>query len=58
MANRDSEERDVRKLTPIGDSVGITLPIELVRELGWRVSQKLTVKRWGDDKIIIEDWEE
>ena len=41
MANRNSEERNVRKLSEEGNtSVGLTLPIELVRKLGWRVRQK------------------
>lgn len=35
MARRKIEEQNIRKLTKIGrGSVGLTLPIELVRELG------------------------
>ena len=58
MANRDSEEREVRKLTAMGDSIGLTLPIEIIRDLGWQEGQKVTVKRWGDAKLLIEDWED
>lgn len=55
MANRDSEEREVRKLGKSGDSVGLTVPIELLRDLGWRVKQKVTVRKWGN-KLLISDW--
>ena len=58
MANRNSEEREVRKIIEVGDSLGVTLPIELVRDLGWREGQKVTVKQWGDGKLLIEDWED
>ena len=56
MANRNYKERDVRKLMRLGNgSIGLTLPIEDVRGLGWREKQKVTVKRVGK-KLIIEDW--
>lgn len=36
--------KGVRKLTKLGGkSIGLTLPIELVRELGWREKQKVIV---------------
>ena len=38
--------KEVRKLTKLGGkSIGLTLPIELVRELGWREKQKVVVKK-------------
>jgi len=46
MANKKSNEKNVRKLTKIGKhSIGLTLPIETVRELGWRERQRVVVKR-------------
>jgi hypothetical protein len=46
MANKRSDERNVRKLTHIGrNSIGITFPIEVVRELKWKERQRVTVKR-------------
>lgn len=52
------EERNIRKITKMagGASFGITLPIEMVRELGWRERQKVVVKKSGS-KLVIEDWE-
>lgn len=56
MARRKLEDKNIRKLTKIGDkSVGLTLPIEIVRELKWRVKQKVVVKKRGKG-IIITDW--
>jgi len=56
MASRKTEKRNVRSLTKIaGKSFGITLPIELIRALGWRPRQKLTVTPKGK-KLIVKDW--
>lgn len=56
MPIRKKEEKNIRKLAKIGkQSVGVTLPIEDVRELGWSKRQKLTVKRVRGG-FIIKDW--
>lgn len=56
MAVQKSTEKNIRKLAHIGrQSIGVTLPIEMVRELGWREKQKVVVKKIGS-RIIIEDW--
>ena len=54
---RTLDERNIRKITKLagGSSYGVTLPIEFVRELGWRERQKVVVKKSGK-KLIIEDW--
>ena len=58
MPRKKSSEKNIRKLTKMGGgrSYGITLPIDIIRELKWKERQKLTVKKTGK-KIIIEDWE-
>jgi antitoxin component of MazEF toxin-antitoxin module len=59
MPRRKLEEKNIRKLTRIGQegrSLGLTIPKELVIELGWRERQKVIVKKSGK-KLIIEDWE-
>ena len=49
-------DKNVRKLTKLGGkSIGLTLPIELVRELGWKEKQRVIVKRTHGG-IIIRDW--
>lgn len=34
----------------------VTLPVGLVRELGWRKGQKVVIKRHGK-KLAVEDWQ-
>ncbi len=49
-------DKNVRKLTKLGGkSIAVTLPIELVRELGWREKQKVVVKRIRGG-LEIRDW--
>lgn len=57
MARKKLSERNVRKLTKMGGgrSLGLTLPIEMIRKLKWRARQKIMVKLRGR-KITIEDW--
>ena len=46
----------VRKLGKAGKySCSITLPMEVVRELGWKFRQKVCVTRKGKE-ILIRDW--
>ena len=45
MSRRKLEDKNVRKLTRIGNkSIGLTLPIDIVRDLKWKEKQKVTVK--------------
>lgn len=56
MPIRKAEEKNIRKLAKIGkQSVGVTLPIEDVRELGWSKKQKLVVKRIRGG-FTVKDW--
>lgn len=59
MGRRKMEDHQVRNLqkTAGGSTYIISLPIELVRELGWKAKQKLEVKKFGEG-ILIKDWEE
>lgn len=58
MARRKLEEKNIRKITKSGGkSYSMTLPIEFVRILRWRESQKVVVsidKR--RKRLIIKDW--
>lgn len=60
MARRKLSERNIRKLMRTGragGSIALTLPIELVDELGWREKQKVVVEKQGM-QLIIKDWKE
>lgn len=59
MADKKIGEEQVRKIQRTGQagaSYAVTLPKGLIKKLGWRERQKVTVRREGE-KIIIEDWE-
>jgi len=56
MAKRAQNENQIRKLTKLGKkSLCVTIPIEIIREFGWRERQKVVVKKQGK-KIVIADW--
>ena len=56
MARTKSGEWHIRKLTRLGGhSLGLTIPIEIARSLGWRERQKVTVKKVGK-RLVVEDW--
>ncbi len=59
MPRRKLEEKDIRKITKSGGkSYSLTLPIEYVRTLGWRESQKVVVSLdKGRKRLIIKDWQ-
>ncbi|MFX0138011.1 MAG: hypothetical protein ACFFDN_30495 [Candidatus Hodarchaeota archaeon] len=57
MAKR-KRQKNIRKLIRmgrVGSSIGLTLPIEMVRKLKWRERQKIKVRLRGK-KITLEDW--
>ncbi|PIP28573.1 MAG: hypothetical protein COX29_00485 [Candidatus Moranbacteria bacterium CG23_combo_of_CG06-09_8_20_14_all_35_22] len=56
MTTRKNEDRNIRKITRVGKtSLAVTLPIEIVKELGWKKKQKVIVRRVAGG-IIIKDW--
>ena len=56
MSRRKLKDKNIRKLTKTGgNSIYVTLPINLVRELGWRSKQKVVVRKRGSE-IVIRDW--
>lgn len=57
QTRRKLEERNIRKITKMagGASYGLTIPIEMVRDLGWREKQKVNVKRVPGG-ILIRDY--
>ena len=51
-------KKNIRKLQRTGregESYMVTLPKELIQELGWQKKQKVTVTRRGTT-LVIEDW--
>lgn len=49
-------DKSIRSLTRVGKaSYGVTLPVEIVKELKWKERQKLTVKKIKGG-VVIRDW--
>jgi len=56
MARRRLEDSNIRKLTKSGNgAIGLTLPIDVIRKLGWKDGQKVVVKKVRGG-VIIRDW--
>jgi len=54
--NRKASEKNTRKLVRMGNiSLGLTIPKDILFELGWKENQKVVVKKRGKG-IIVEDW--
>lgn len=50
--------QDVRKLTVAGGTTYyVTIPHEMIRQLGWRKGEKKVI-RLENEKIVISDWKE
>ena len=58
MPRKKIGERNIRKLTKIaGISLGLTLPIEIVRKFGWKERQKVKLEINSRNRsILIKDW--
>jgi hypothetical protein len=57
MGRRKIEDHYIRNLqkTAAGSTYIVSLPIDVVRDLGWQAKQKLDVRKFGDG-ILIKDW--
>ncbi len=54
MARPENNQTSVRTLSLVGaKSFAVSLPIDIIRQLGWKKSQKLVVRRIGS-KVVIE----
>lgn len=47
---------NIRNVQKSGGSYFVTLPIEVVRELGWKEKQKVVITKVAGKKIEIKDW--
>ena len=54
--NRKTSEKNTRKLVRMGKtSLGLTVPKDILLELGWKEKQKVVVKKRGKG-FLVEDW--
>ena len=55
MARRKDHQEHIRSLQQSGTSYHVTLPIRMIRALGWQERQKLIVKRVRGGLLLL-DW--
>jgi bifunctional DNA-binding transcriptional regulator/antitoxin component of YhaV-PrlF toxin-antitoxin module len=58
MGRRKVGQEKIRNIQKSNGSYMVSLPIELMRELGWRERQKVVVTRSGRGKVVIQDYSE
>ena len=55
IMRRKLKNNEIRKIYKHGNSLGVTLPREILDEFKWRKGQKLVLKKRGKG-ILIMDW--
>ena len=56
MGVRKLDKRHIRNLQKSRGSYTVTLPVDIVRRLGWKERQKVEVREYGKSKVLIKDW--
>jgi hypothetical protein len=56
MGRRKIGNERVRSIQKSNGSYLVSLPIDLVRELGWQHKQRVTITRSGSGKLTITDY--
>lgn len=56
MGRRKIGDEKVRSIQKSNGSYLVSIPIELMRQLGWREHQRITITRYGKNKLIVEDY--
>jgi len=55
MARQKLHEENIRKIKKSGNSYAITIPIAVMRELGWREKQRVVVEKHGEG-FAVKDY--
>lgn len=56
LASTEEHTRKLQRTGENGQSYAVTLPRELIAELGWQKKQKVTIARQGK-ALVIKDWQ-
>jgi bifunctional DNA-binding transcriptional regulator/antitoxin component of YhaV-PrlF toxin-antitoxin module len=56
MGRRKIGDEKVRSIQKSNGSYLVSIPIELMRELGWRERQRVVITRSGKNKLVISDY--
>ena len=56
MPRRKVGKESIRKVLNLSRGTkGVSIPIKIIRELGWKIKQKVVVKKWGKG-VMVRDW--
>ena len=55
MEDKSYKERNIRKITKNGTSRSVSIPVEILEQLGWKERQKVVVEKIRGG-IQIKDW--
>lgn len=55
---REFGKRHIRNIQKTRSTYMVSLPVEIIKKFKWRERQKLEVREYGKNKIIIKDWKE
>ncbi|MBI2631157.1 AbrB/MazE/SpoVT family DNA-binding domain-containing protein [Candidatus Nomurabacteria bacterium] len=55
MSDKKWSQRNMRKITKSGSSLNVSIPVEIIKKLGWREKQKVVVKKIHGG-VQIKDW--
>jgi hypothetical protein len=58
MGRRKVGEEKVRSIQKSNGSYMVSIPIELMRQLGWRERQRVVIRPSGRGKLTIEDYKD
>jgi bifunctional DNA-binding transcriptional regulator/antitoxin component of YhaV-PrlF toxin-antitoxin module len=56
MGRRKIGQEKIRNIQKSNGSYLVSIPIELMRELGWVERQRVVITRSGRGKVVIEDY--
>jgi antitoxin component of MazEF toxin-antitoxin module len=58
MGRRKIGQEKIRSIQKTRNTYVVSIPIELMRELGWREKQRVTITRSGSGKLVITDYKD
>lgn len=56
MARRKIGQESVRSIQKSSGSYHVSIPMSIMRGLGWKERQKVVIEKFGKGRIIISDW--
>lgn len=58
MTRRKLGKEKIRNIQKSHGTYTVSIPIDLMRELGWSERQRVTVEPYGSGKLLISDYKD